>query len=147
MKAYFVNNLFKFFSGLPEKNQKGLMKPEEYSPLVLAYLGDAVFELYIRAMLVGKANTSVNELHRSALMYVSAGAQSGMYHRIISELTDEEQAVIKRGRNAKPHTARNAPVNEYRHATGLEALFGYLYIKGDSDRTRWLFERCLSEDN
>lgn len=123
------------------------MRPEEYSPLVLAYLGDAVFELYVRAKLVAAANTSVNELHRRAREYVSAGAQSEMYHKLINELTEEEQAVIKRGRNAKTHTARSATVNDYRHATGLEALFGYLYIKSEHNRALWLFERCISESN
>jgi len=123
------------------------MRPGEYSPLVLAYLGDAVFELYVRAMLVGEANTSVNELHRRAREFVSAGAQAGMYHLLLDELTEEEQAVMKRGRNAKTNTARNAPVNDYRHATGLEALFGYLYMKGEHDRALWLFERCTCEEN
>jgi ribonuclease-3 family protein len=122
------------------------MRAEQYSPLVLAYMGDAVFELYIRAMLVGEANTSVNELHRRARKYVSAGAQAKMYHRVVEHLSDEEHAVIKRGRNAKSHTIRNAPVNDYRHATGLEALFGYLYMKGEHSRARWLFERCISEN-
>ena len=122
------------------------MKPELYSPLVLAYLGDAVFELYIRAMLVKQANTSVNELHRRARDYVSAGAQAGMYHRLKDNLTEEEHAVIKRGRNAKTHTIRTAPVNDYRHATGLEALFGYLYLKGEHDRALWLFERCINDN-
>jgi len=123
------------------------MKPEEYSPLVLAYMGDAVFELYIRSMLVGRANTSVNELHRRARAYVSAGAQAKMYHRLIDQLTDEEQAVLKRGRNAKTHTVRSASVNDYRHATGLEALFGYLYIKREYSRSQWLFDRCINENN
>ena len=123
------------------------MKPEQYSPLVLAYLGDAVFELYIRAMLVGRSNTSVNKLHRLARENVSAGAQAGMYHRLIDELTEEEQNVLKRGRNAKTHTLRNASVNDYRHATGLEALFGYLYLKDNHERALWLFERCINEND
>jgi len=120
-----------------------MMNPEEYSPLVLAYLGDAVFELYVRAR--NLENMSVNELHRRAKGYVSAKAQAKMYHRIIDELTGEEQAVMKRGRNAKTHIPRSASVADYRHATGLEALFGYLYIKGEHDRALWLFERCVSE--
>ena len=115
--------------------------------MVLAYLGDAVFELYIRAMLVGQANASVNELHRRARGYVSAGAQAGMYHRLVKVLTEEELSVIKRGRNAKAHTVRNAPVNDYRHATGLETLFGYLYMKGEHDRALLLFMRCISEND
>ena len=118
------------------------VRPEEYSPLVLAYLGDAVFELYVRTKLVRESNISVNELHCRAREYVSAGAQSEMYHKLMGELTEEEQAVIKRGRNAKTHTVRNATVHDYRHATGLEALFGYLYIKGEHNRALWLFERC-----
>jgi ribonuclease-3 family protein len=120
------------------------MRAEYYSPLVLAYLGDAVFELYIRAMLVSEANTSVNELHRRAREYVSAAAQAEMYHLIINDLTEEELAVMKRGRNAKANTARSMNLNDYRHATGLEALFGYLHMKGGHERLSWLFERCVS---
>lgn len=118
-------------------------RPENYSPTVLAYLGDAVFELYVRSMLIGGANKPVNELNRQAREIVRAEAQAGMYHRVVEDLTAEEQAVLKRGRNARTTTSRSASVSDYRHATGLEALFGYLFITGDHERISWLFEKCI----
>ena len=117
--------------------------PNELSPLNLAYLGDAVFELYVRSRLIS-SRESVNKLHKKAKDAVSAEAQAKMYSQILDMLTDEELAVIKRGRNAKSVTvAKNASVSDYRHATGLEALFGYLFLKGEFERLSELFDKCL----
>ncbi|MDR2044464.1 MAG: ribonuclease III [Clostridium sp.] len=100
-----------------------------YSPLPLAYLGDAVYDLIIRSVLVGQANRPVNELNQRAEAYVNAKAQSRLMERILDCLTEEEAAVYRRGRNAHPRSAaRNASWKDYREATGLEALIGYLYL-------------------
>ena len=111
----------------------------------LAYLGDAVFELRVREMLLTRnANgASVRELNCQARAYVTATAQAAMYHTLYNSLTEEEQAVIKRGRNLHSTSrAKNAGVTAYRHATGLETLFGYLHEKNAHERVKELFERC-----
>ena len=113
----------------------------------LAYLGDAVFELMVREMLLAQAGPEgapLGYLNRRAKAYVSAPAQAAMYHKIYPRLNPAEQAVIKRGRNL--HTtsrAKNAAATDYRHATGLEALFGYLHQQGQGTRIRELFEWCV----
>ena len=117
-----------------------------YSPLVLAYMGDAVYELYIRSMLVSKANTQVNKLHKEATKYVKAKAQSELVEKIMDKLTEEELAINKRGRNAHSYTsAKNADIVDYRRATGFEALIGYLYIKGDKERIFELLNDTVKE--
>lgn len=103
-----------------------------YSPLTLAYIGDGVYELVIRTILVKKGNCPVNQLHRKASSLVKAAAQSSMMEIIEPMLTEEEHGVYKRGRNAKsPTMAKNATMADYRRATGFEALMGYLYLKED----------------
>lgn len=102
-----------------------------YSPLTLAFLGDAVYELIIRTMVVTKANTNPNQLNKQSSSLAKAAAQAEMMHIIMDQLTDEELAVYKRGRNAHSATkAKNATVTDYRIATGFEALMGYLYLQG-----------------
>ncbi|MEY8391709.1 ribonuclease III [Lachnospiraceae bacterium] len=106
-----------------------------YSPLVLAYIGDAIYDLVIRSLVVGKGNTHVNNLHRQASRLVKAHTQSELVKALMPELTEEELVVYKRGRNAKsPTIAKNATVGEYRRATGFEALMGYLYLEDNMDR-------------
>ena len=110
----------------------------------LAYLGDAVFELMVRDKLIADG-IPFGSLNNIADKHVNAKAQSEMYHRIFTKLTNIEKSVIKRGRNL--HTtarSKNACVSEYRHATGLEVLFGYLYMNGDESRLREVFEMCTS---
>ncbi len=98
-----------------------------YSPLVLAYVGDAVFELYVRTLLVSKGNAPVHKLHRQSITFVKAKSQSDTIHKLLESLTQEEQDVVRRGRNAKSGTIpKNADVTEYRYATGFETLLGYL---------------------
>jgi len=108
----------------------------------LAYLGDAVFELMVRDMLV-KSGIPFRDISRHAKDYVSAVAQGAMYHKIFDYLTEGEQAIIKRGRNLHSASrAKSARVSEYRHATGLEVLFGHLHYSGDFARLNEIFEMC-----
>ena len=118
----------------------------EYSPLVLAYIGDAVYELYIRSMLVANANMQVNKLHKEATKYVKAKAQSQLMEKIYDKLNEEEASIYKRGRNAHSYTsAKNADIVDYRRATGFEALIGYLYILGKTDRIFELFDGLMDD--
>lgn len=119
-------------------------KEKQFSPLGLAYIGDAVYEIIVRTMVLLKGNAPVNKLHKQAKEYVNAKAQAELYHRIATYLTEEEQAIFRRGRNAKSFTTpKNMEIADYRHATGLEALFGYLYLKGQMERILYLFERGI----
>ena len=112
-----------------------------YSPLTLAYIGDAVYELVIRTVVVERANRAANELHKRTVKYVQASVQAAMIEAVLSELTEDEVAVYKRGRNAKSHTsAKNASIQDYRKATGFEALVGYLYLSGQTERLLYLVQ-------
>ena len=106
-----------------------------YSPLTLAYIGDGIYELIIRTILVEKGNTQVNKLHQRASRLVKASAQSEMVESLKQYLTEEEMAVFKRGRNAKSFTtAKNATISDYRRATGFAALMGSLYLTEQWER-------------
>ena len=106
-----------------------------YSPLTLAYLGDAVYEMVIRTICVKRTNMQTQKLHRKVTGYVSAKAQAKMMDALIGELTEEEESIYRRGRNSKPYTkAKNASMEEYLKATGFEALCGYLYLMGRLER-------------
>lgn len=106
-----------------------------YSPLTLAYIGDAVFDLIIRTLVVEKGNCPPDKLHRKTSMIVKAPAQAEMIETLLPLLNEEEVQIYKRGRNAKSFTrAKNASMLEYRKATGLEALMGYLYLNGEMER-------------
>lgn len=108
---------------------------KQYSPLTLAYIGDAVYDLIVRSVVVERANRSANDLHKQAIRYVNAGAQSALIKALEPDLTEEEQAVFHRGRNARSYTkAKNASTGDYRRATGFEALIGYLYLCGRNER-------------
>ena len=114
---------------------------KQLSPLVLAYIGDAVFELIVRTMVVWWGNAPVNKLHKEASSIVKAKSQAEMYFKIENMLTEDELSVLKKGRNAKSFTVpKNADVSDYRHATGIEALFGYLYIENKMERALELFK-------
>jgi len=111
----------------------------------LAYLGDAVFELLVRDMLV-KGGVPFRDMSRRAKDYVSAVAQNAMYHKIFDILTEDEQNIMKRGRNLHGVSrAKSARVSEYRHATGLEVLFGHLHYSGKFERMNEIFTLCISE--
>lgn len=125
----------------------GAKNPAELPPLNLAYLGDAVFELYARGLSLAEGVAPVDRLHKRTRGMVNASAQARMYFKLLPLLTEEELAVMKRGRNAKSFTkAKNATVADYRHATGLEALFGFLHLRGESGRLARLFAACTTEE-
>ena len=108
---------------------------KSYSPLTLAYIGDGIYDLIIRTIVVGHGNKQVNKLHKETSRYVQASAQSKMMRKMQEYLTDEERSVYKRGRNAKSVSpAKNQTLNDYRRATGFEALLGYLYLKKEWKR-------------
>lgn len=118
-----------------------------YSPLTLAYIGDAVYEIIIRTILVKKGNCPVNELHKRASNLVKASAQSAIIQKIEDILTEEEHDVYKRGRNTRSATiAKNAKMSDYRRATGFEALVGYLYLKDEYMRIVELVRTGIGED-
>ena len=115
-----------------------------YSPLTLAYIGDAIYDLVIRTVVVERGNKSANNLHKKTVTYVNARVQAKMIDALESELTEDETAVYHRGRNAKSYTAaKNASIIEYRKATGLEALCGYLYLSGQQDRMLYLIREAI----
>lgn len=116
-----------------------------YSPLVLAYIGDGIYDLIIRTVVVNRGNTQANKLHRKTSSLVKAAAQSAMMDALMELLTEEEKAVYKRGRNAKSATmAKNATMADYRKATGFEALMGYLYLENQWERMVYLIKEGLS---
>lgn len=116
-----------------------------YSPLTLAYIGDAVYDMIIRTVVVERANRSANDLHKKTVKYVKAETQAVMIQALLEELTEEEQAVYKRGKNAKPYTkAKNATRGDYMKATGMEALIGYLYLTKQTERILYLVKKGIA---
>lgn len=110
------------------------------SPLQLAYIGDSVYELLVRTYLLNKG-LSVKELHKATIQYVKAKAQANIIHSLEDKLTENEQIIVKKGRNAKSNTVpKNAAIIDYKYATGLEALFGYLYLTCQDKRISELFQ-------
>lgn len=106
-----------------------------YSPLVLAYIGDAVYELLIRTRVVNRGSMQVNKMHQKSASLVKAETQANLIKALFEELTEEEQAVYKRGRNARSASmAKHAKMIDYRMATGFEALMGYLYMTEQYER-------------
>ena len=117
-----------------------------YSPLVLAYIGDAVYEILIRTKVVNGGNAQVNKLHRRSAELVKAASQAKIIMALEEELTEEEHSVYKRGRNAKSASmAKNASMKDYRMATGFEALVGYLYLSEQYERLVELTSRGLEK--
>jgi len=116
------------------------------SMLGLAHIGDSVYELLVRTMLCTQGHQSVTELHKLTVSYVNAPSQARAAEKILAVLTDEEKAIYKRGRNCKVHSVpHNASIGEYHAATGIEALFGWLYLNGHTDRIDELFELIIGE--
>lgn len=108
---------------------------KSYSPLALAYIGDAVYELAVRSFIMNHGNIQVNKMHKKAASLVKAEAQANLYKLLEEELSEEEKAVYRRGRNAKSGTmAKHATMRDYRMATGFEALMGYLYLTENFER-------------
>ena len=118
-----------------------------YSPLALAYIGDGIYDLVIRTLIVRHVSCQPNKLHKRTSALVKASAQSALIDKLMDKLTEEELAVYKRGRNAKSYTmAKNATMKDYRKATGFEALMGYLYLQGETERLVSLVREGLGND-
>jgi ribonuclease-3 family protein len=133
-----LNSYFNEQFGIEQKDIR------TYSPLTLAYIGDAVFDIIIRSILVNKGNTPVNKLHQRASQVVKAQTQAAMVLALMDQLTEAESDWYRRGRNSKPHTkAKNASTMDYLEATGFEAVLGYLYLTGDMDRICELVSRGI----
>ena len=126
---------FEFVSYMNELFQMEEVDIREYSPLTLAYIGDCVYDLVIKSLVINAGNKQVNKLHQETSSFVQASTQSLMMRTMQEHLTEEEHAVYKRGRNAKSVSpAKNQSVTDYRRATGFEALLGYLYLKKEWQR-------------
>ena len=122
--------------------------PRQLSPLTLAFVGDAVFELFVRERLVCQGNCSVNKLHKRAVEQVCCQAQAAAAQRPLPHLTQEEQEVFRHRRSAHvTHVPKNADPADYHAATAFEALFGYVYLKGELERLRLFFDTICGEEN
>ncbi len=119
-------------------------KTDEYSPLTLAFVGDGVYDLLVREYLVRRANQPVGELNKIKVSLVNCKSQALFAKQIMPSLTEKEAAIYRRGRNAAPKcTPKNGSVADYHSATGLECLFGYLHLNGETDRLNELFNLIL----
>ncbi|GAA0256913.1 ribonuclease III domain-containing protein [Faecalicatena contorta] len=117
---------------------------DSYSPLVLAFIGDCVYDLVIKSMIISRGNKQVHKLHEETSRFVQASTQSLMMRTMQKHLTEEEHAIYRRGRNAKSVSpAKNQSITDYRRATGFEALLGYLYLKKDYERLMALVKAGL----
>ncbi|MCF6411875.1 Mini-ribonuclease 3 [Alkalihalobacillus sp. EGI L200015] len=120
--------------------------PKQLKSSALAYIGDAVYEVYIRSYLLGKGEVKPHQLHKLSTSYVSAKAQASVILRMLGqqELTEEEQGVVRRGRNSKMGTIpKNTDIQTYRYGTAFEALIGFLYLSGSTERLDSLIERAI----
>lgn len=118
----------------------------QYSPLALAYLGDGVYELYVRAHVLSQGNCQSQKLHAKSQKFVNCAAQERFLAVLQEELSEDELEVVRRGRNAKTHSKpRSADYGTYHAATGFEALWGYLYLAGEEARLQKLFEKIVEE--
>ncbi|MCR4787392.1 MAG: ribonuclease III [Lachnospiraceae bacterium] len=133
-----------FFDELQKEFELSKVDIRTYSPLTLAYIGDSIYDLIVKSVVVGSGNTSNNSLHKKTTKYVSAPAQSEMA-KVLEELfSEEEMTIYKRGKNAKPASgAKNASRSDYLKATGFEALLGYLYLSGKTERLFELVKRGM----
>ena len=114
------------------------------SPLVWAYMGDAVYEKFIREYVIRQGLCKNGLLHKKSIKYVSAKGQSQILKEIEDFLTDEEKDIVRRGRNSNPHsTAKNADIVEYKYATGFEALIGWLYLNEKEERLEEILKKCV----
>ena len=139
---------FDFVSYMNELFQMEEVDIREYSPLTLAYIGDCIYDLVIKSLVINEGNKQVNKLHQETSKLVQASAQSLMMRTMQEHLTEEEHAVYKRGRNAKSVSpAKNQSITDYRRATGFEALLGYLYLKKEWKRILDLVKMGLDSLN
>ena len=131
---------------MEEGNEKDILTPfssktlnqdelRSLNPIKLAYVGDAIYELYIRTYILDKFNLKIKDINKKCITYVKATAQAQIVNHIIPMLNEEEQSIIKKGRNAPIHSyPKNTSIIEYKMATGYEALLGYLYLDGNTER-------------
>ena len=141
MEQSLDNDLVKcIYEGLDMKHTE----PSQLSPLVLAYIGDSIYDLVIKTWVIEHGNMQVNKLNKKTSSIVKAESQSAMIGVIEPMLSEQEEAWYKRGRNAKSYTsAKNASIGDYRRATGFEALMGYLYLSGQYERMMELVKAGL----
>ena len=136
------------FSKIEDAFEIGEKDIKEYSPLALAYIGDAIYEIVIRTVVVNSVKTNVSSYHKASSGLVKAESQMNMYNSILTLLTEKEIAVYKKGRNANVHSkAKNAAMTVYKKATGFEALMGYLYLTGQTDRMLMLIKEGIKAIN
>lgn len=126
----------------------GIEKPELLNPLVLAYIGDAVYELYVRMYIAKKGAIKTNSLHKASIGFVCAKAQANILTRIEKELDEDELNIVRRGRNAHSNTIpKNASVADYKKATAFEALIGYLFLKNNIERLEEIVKLAIQENS
>lgn len=126
------------------KRSKSIDSAKMLSPLVWAYVGDSVYELFIRTHLINNSNAKPHKLHIESIKYVKAKAQAELLNKISSNLTDEEKDIVRRGRNVQNHhVAKNSDVAEYAQSTAFEALIGYLYLTKQDNRLEEILNLCI----
>ena len=126
------------------ERKKDIQEAKMLSPLVWAYVGDSVFELYVRTHLVNTSNAKPHKLHLETIQFVKAEAQANILEKIWNMLTEEEQEIFKRGRNTENHhLPKNGNVADYSKATGFEALIGYLYLTMQDERLEEILKMCI----
>ena len=124
--------------------EKDIKDAKLLSPLVWAYVGDSVYELYIRTYLINNSNAKPHKLHIESIKYVKAKAQADILKKIDSNLTEEEKDIVRRGRNTENHhVAKNADVADYAQSTAFEALIGYLYLTKQDERLKEILDMCI----
>lgn len=126
------------------KREKNINDAKMLSPLVWAYVGDSVYELFVRTKLINNSNAKPHKLHIESIKYVKAQAQADILKRIQDNLTDEEKDIVRRGRNTENHhVAKNANIADYNQSTGFEALIGYLYLTKQDNRLEEVLNMCI----
>lgn len=126
------------------KREKDINDAKLLSPLVWAYVGDSVYELFVRTKLTNKSNAKPHKLHIESIKYVKAKAQADILKKIQDNLTDDEKDIVRRGRNTENHhVAKNANVADYSQSTGFEALIGFLYLTKQDDRLEEILNMCI----
>ena len=127
------------------ERKKEKLDVDTMSPLIWAYVGDSVYELYIRTHLTNVTKLKPHQLHMKSIRYVKAGAQADILEKLMEHLTDQEKEIVKRGRNAENHhLPKNATVQEYMYSTAFEALIGYLYLTKQDERLKEILNTCIS---
>lgn len=126
------------------ERKKDEQEVNQMSPLTWAYVGDSVYELFIRTYLVNTTRLKPHMLHIEAIKYVKANSQKNILNKIYDQLTEVEKDIVRRGRNAENHhLPKNATIEEYKYSTAFEALIGYLYLTRQEERLKEILKECL----